>query len=77
VLNTNTTKKRKTDPTDSTQPTSTNSTLGGGTPIYVFHGIVPSNPLITILEEKLKPYIFHFLDSVCILYSLSNRVYHI
>jgi hypothetical protein len=46
-------KKRKTDSMNST-----------GTAIYVFNGVVPSNPLITTLEEKLKPYIFHFLDSV-------------
>jgi hypothetical protein len=31
---------------------------------YVFNGTVPSNPLISILEDKLRPYIFHFLDSV-------------
>jgi len=66
--NANTTKKRKTDSADnvnSAQSTSTSHGHVGGTPIYVFHGIVPSNPLITVLEEKLKPYIFHFLDSVC------------
>jgi len=70
VLNTNTTKKRKTDSTDninSAQTTSTNNVFGIGTPIYVFNGVVPSNPLITILEEKLKPYIFHFLDSIAII----------
>lgn len=32
---------------------------------YVFNGTVPSNPLISILEDKLRPYILHFLDSVC------------
>ncbi len=52
----NTTKKRKTD--------QMNNISYSGTPIYVFNGVVPSNPLITTLEEKLKPYIFHFLDSV-------------
>jgi hypothetical protein len=31
---------------------------------YVFNGTVPSNPLISILEDKLRPYILHFLDSV-------------
>ena len=31
---------------------------------YVFNGSVPSNPLISILEDKLRPYILHFLDSV-------------
>ncbi len=66
----NTTKKRKADSTDNNnlaQTTSINNSSNIGTPIYVFNGIVPSNPLITILEEKLKPYIFHFLDSVCII----------
>lgn len=29
-----------------------------------FNGTVPSNPLISILEDKLRPYILHFLDSV-------------
>lgn len=55
----NSTKKRKTDSTD-------NIHSDVGTAVYVFNGIVPSNPLITILEEKIKPFIFHFLDSVCI-----------
>jgi len=59
VLNTNTTKKRKTSSTDNISSI--------GTPIYVFNGVVPSNPLITLLEEKLKPYIFHFLDSIAII----------
>jgi hypothetical protein len=66
MLNTNT-KKRKTDSTDnihSVQTISTNNSSGVGTAIYIFNGVVPSNPLITILEEKLKPFIFHFLDSV-------------
>ncbi|CAF0758511.1 unnamed protein product [Adineta steineri] len=70
VLSTNTTKKRKTDSIDNTnsvQSTSTSHDFVGGTPIYVFHGVVPSNPLITLLEEKLKPYIFHFLDSIAII----------
>jgi hypothetical protein len=63
----NTSKKRKADSTDginSAQTSSINNTSISGTPIYVFTGVVPSNPLITTLEEKLKPYIFHFLDSV-------------
>ncbi|CAF0865531.1 unnamed protein product [Adineta ricciae] len=34
---------------------------------YVFNGTVPSNPLISILEDKLRPYILHFLDSVAII----------
>jgi len=59
-----TVKRRKTEAIDGNQMTSPESTSNTGTPVYVFHGIVPSNPLITILEEKLKPYIFHFLDSV-------------
>ncbi|UJR29965.1 hypothetical protein I4U23_017512 [Adineta vaga] len=59
VTNNSTTKKRKTE--------STNHEAISGTPIYVFHGVVPSNPLITTLEEKLKPYIFHFLDSIAII----------
>jgi len=66
----NTTKKRKTDSIDninSVQSTSTHNISNVGTPIYVFNGIVPSNPLITTLEEKLKPYIFHFLDSIAII----------
>jgi len=70
VLNTNTTKKRKTDSTDtinSGQTTSTHNSSSVGTPIYVFNGVVPSNPLITTLEEKIKPYIFHFLDSIAII----------
>ncbi|CAF5047340.1 unnamed protein product, partial [Rotaria sp. Silwood1] len=66
VPNTNTTKKRRTDSTDnanSIPSSSTSHNVDAGTPVYVFNGIVPSNPLITILEEKLKPFIFHFLDS--------------
>jgi hypothetical protein len=31
---------------------------------HVFNGTVPSNPVISILEDKLRPYILHFLDSV-------------
>ncbi|CAF1381435.1 unnamed protein product, partial [Adineta ricciae] len=56
--NSNATKKRKTESSDHMS-----HDVLSGTPIYVFHGVVPSNPLITTLEEKLKPYIFHFLDS--------------
>ncbi|CAF1172692.1 unnamed protein product [Rotaria magnacalcarata] len=70
VVNTSTTKKRRTDSADntnSTQSTSTNHGADAGTPIYVFNGSVPSNALITTLEEKLKPYIFHFLDSIAII----------
>ncbi|CAF3516003.1 unnamed protein product [Rotaria sp. Silwood1] len=72
VPNTNTTKKRRTDSTDnanSTPSSSTSRNVDAGTPVYIFNGIVPSNPLITILEEKPKPFIFHFLDSVCIIYT--------
>ncbi|CAF0798164.1 unnamed protein product [Adineta steineri] len=36
-------------------------------PVYVFNGTVPSNPLISILEDKLRPYILHFLDSVAVI----------
>jgi len=69
VLNNNasTTKKRKPESTDSVNSVSTSTTFSGGTPVYLFNGIIPSNPLITILEEKLKPYIFHFLDSIAII----------
>ncbi|CAF4586964.1 unnamed protein product, partial [Rotaria sp. Silwood2] len=70
VPHTNTTKKRRTDSTDyvnATPSVSTSRNVDAGTPVYVFHGIVPSNPLITILEEKLKPFIFHFLDSIAII----------
>ncbi|CAF1480603.1 unnamed protein product [Rotaria sp. Silwood1] len=70
VPNTNTTKKRRTDSTDnanSTPSSSTSRNVDAGTPVYIFNGIVPSNPLITILEEKLKPFIFHFLDSIAII----------
>jgi hypothetical protein len=41
-----------------------NDESSGGTAIYIFNGVVPCNSMITQLEEKLKPYIFHFLDSV-------------
>ena len=59
-MNTGTTKRRQEDSTDNA------SSVDAGTPIYVFNGVVPSNPLITILEEKLEPFIFHSFDSVCI-----------
>jgi hypothetical protein len=58
------TKKRRSDSTETSQVTPTKGNVGDGTAIYVFNGVVPSNPLITLLEDKLKPYIFHFLDSV-------------
>jgi len=32
-----------------------------------FNGIVTSNSLLSDLEDKIKPYIFHFLDSVAII----------
>ena len=48
------TKKTKTELNDNSTP-------------YVFNGTVPSNPLISILEDKLRPYILHFLDSVAII----------
>ena len=57
-------KKRKTESTEMINLTSTEGHPGEGTPVFVFNGIVPSNSLITILEEKIKPFIFHFLDSV-------------
>lgn len=40
------------------------SKLDGNDNIYVFNGSIPSNSLISILEDKLRPYILHFLDSV-------------
>ncbi len=49
--NNGTTRKTKSDLTD-------NKTA------FVFNGTVPSNPLISMLEDKLRPYILHFLDSV-------------
>ena len=30
----------------------------------IFSGYVPSNLLLSTLEDKIKPYLFHFLDSV-------------
>ncbi|CAF2122108.1 unnamed protein product [Rotaria magnacalcarata] len=35
--------------------------------VYEFNGNVPSNRLISTLEDKLRPYILHFLDSVAII----------
>ncbi|CAF0743862.1 unnamed protein product [Didymodactylos carnosus] len=39
-----------------------------GTSVFLFPGgLIPSNGIIQSLEETLKPYIFHFLDSVAII----------
>jgi len=58
------TKKRKADSTDninSAPATLTHNSSSSGTPIYVFNGVVPSNPLITLLEEKTQTiYFFSF-----------------
>ncbi|CAF0755463.1 unnamed protein product, partial [Didymodactylos carnosus] len=39
-----------------------------GTSVFLFPcGLIPSNGIIQLLEDKLKPYIFHFLDSIAII----------
>lgn len=60
-------KKRKTDSSDGIHSSTSENNSEIGTSVFVFNGIVPSNSLITILEEKIKPYIFHFLDSIAII----------
>ncbi|CAF3717596.1 unnamed protein product [Rotaria sordida] len=57
--NSGSTKKHKID-SNNTMDSSESST-------YEFNGTVPSNRLISILEDKLRPYILHFLDSVAII----------
>ncbi|CAF2514791.1 unnamed protein product [Rotaria sp. Silwood2] len=50
------------------QKIDSNDTMDSSEPsAYEFNGTVPSNRLISILEDKLRPYILHFLDSVAII----------
>ncbi|CAF0836206.1 unnamed protein product [Rotaria sp. Silwood1] len=57
--NVGTVKKHKTDSNDAMDSNESSA--------YEFNGTVPSNRLISILEDKLRPYILHFLDSVAII----------
>lgn len=52
-VSTNNYKIDSNDDADSAQPA-----------VSEFNGVVRSNRLISILEDKLRPYILHFLDSV-------------